>query len=202
MHSPSKIEAGSEPLFLDASVIINLTGSGLADEILNRLGRPILIAKQALNEFKRNPRNGDTSHNVIKSLKQLNRITIHELSEIQFGSFLALTAAPSPDDLGDGEAATLASATGIGAAVIDEAKALRIAARDFPQLKVYSTLDLICCDQIIRTLGKSFVATAVFDSIVHSRMRVPFAWKPWICNLLGKSRLAELSGRATWPGSK
>jgi hypothetical protein len=115
------------------------------------------------------------------------------MTGVEFDAFLRLTGRPPPDDLGDGEAATLACATGAGSAVIDEKKAIRIAERDFPALRVYCTLDLLSADSVGRQLGSKVLSDVVYDGIKVARMRVPREWRDWVHDLLGDRRCAELS---------
>ncbi len=198
MQSLSNLKAYGGPLFLDASVVINLVASNYMEGILLALQRPILITENVCAEFKRHPRDGSSSEQVIETLKNRRRVQIAKMSNSQFELFLQLTGYPPPDDLGDGEAATLACANGSGSAVIDDKKAIRIALRDFPGQPVYSTLDILCAEQVLRGLGNGVVEQAVYDAIRIGRMRVPDPWKNWLCGLLGKARASELqvlSGR-------
>lgn len=192
MQSPSKLKTESSPLFLDASVVINLVASNYTEGILLALKRPIMVAEEACAEFKRHPRDGGSSKPVIEALRNRGRIQIAKMADSQLEVFLRLTGCAPPDDLGDGEAATLACADGVGCVVIDDKKAVRIASRDFPDQAVYSSLDLFCAEPVLRGLGKPSIAQAVYDSIKTARMRVPQHWKPWLSSLLGKARAAEL----------
>jgi predicted nucleic acid-binding protein len=192
MQSPSKLKTDTAPLFLDASVVINLVASNYTEGILLALDRPMLVTEDVCAEFKRHPRDGGSSRQVIENLTNRRRVQITKMSDSQFDVFLRLTGYPPPDDLGDGEAATLACADGIGSAVIDDRKALRIATRDFPNQTLYSSLDLFCAEQVLSGLGRSVIAQAVYDSIKIARMRVPSDWRGWVSNLLGKARVAEL----------
>ena len=179
-QSLSKLNSDSSPLFLDASVIINLVASGRSDEILQALGHPIFIEQAICSEFKRDPRDGSDAKIIIEKLVNQARLKVITLSDSQYETFLGLTGALPPDDLGDGEAATIACACGVGAAVIDERKATRIATDAFPNLPVYSSLDLLCADSTIKALGKAEVSNAVRDAISKARMRVPHPWKNWV----------------------
>jgi predicted nucleic acid-binding protein len=196
MQSPSKLNTGTAPLFLDASVVINLVASNYMEGIILALERPIVVPESVCTEFKRHPRDGSSSKQVIEALTTRGRIRIGEMSDSQFETFLRLTGHPPPDDLGDGEAATLACADGIGSAAIDDRKALRIAARDFPDQTLYSSLDLFCAEQVLSGLGRSVVAQAVYDSIKIARMRVPSDWRGWVASLLGKARVVDLPALA------
>jgi hypothetical protein len=103
------------------------------------------------------------------------RLTIVSLTDLQYETFLNLTGALPPDDIGDGEAATIACAEGAGAAVIDERKAIRIAMKDFPNIKLYSSLDLLCASCVFTALGKDAVTNAVRDAIIPPPFGVSLA---------------------------
>lgn len=189
MQSPSKLNSDGFPLFLDASVMINLVASDRIDEILKALVRPVIIEKTVCNEFKHDPRDGSDAKKVINTLVTSGRITVVSMSDSQYETFLNLTGALPPDDIGDGEAATIACADGVGAAVIDERKAIRIAAKDFPHIPLYFSLDLLCADCVFTALGRDAVISAVRDAINKSRMRVPHLWKNWVLDFVGKERM-------------
>lgn len=192
MHSPSKLRLDASPLFLDAGVVINLIASNCAEAIFAALTRPILIVDGVWEECRCQAIGGSSAQEFLKALAKMRRIQIIKMSEAQFELFLHLTGSPSPDDLGDGEAAVLACAVGTGCAVFDDTKSLRIATRDFRNTPVYSTLDVMCGEQVIRALGKPDVANAVFEAIRTARMRVPDHWRDWVSGLLGEERAAEL----------
>jgi len=180
MRSPSKLKADGLPLFLDASVIINLVASDRIDKILEALTRPIIIERTACNEFKHDPRDGTDAKEIINALVSDGRLIIATLSDAQYEDFLSLTGAFPPDDIGDGEAATIVCANGVGGVAIDDRKALRIAAKNFPQIPLYSSLDILCAECIFSALGKDAVLNAVRGAINKARMRVPHLWKDWI----------------------
>jgi predicted nucleic acid-binding protein len=193
MQSLSKIKSDKNPLFLDASVIINLVASDCSQEILRILDRPIFIEKTVCREFKRNPFDGSDSHNLITELVNGNCLKIIEMTEPQRETFLNLTGAVPPDDLDDGEAATLACASHQGAAVLDERKAIRIAARDFPHIQIFSSLDILCAESVISELGDNKVQTLVQNAIKYARMRIPFNWKNWVNEFLGRNQCDSIS---------
>jgi predicted nucleic acid-binding protein len=109
------------------------------------------------------------------------------LNEKQMEHFLRLVGAPSPDDLGDGEAATIVCSLEHGFAAIDERKALRIVARDYPKLSVFTTLDLLCSAQAFQHWGEEEVRRRVISALQIGRMRVPHPWKAWVQQLTGSS---------------
>lgn len=193
MLSPSKLKSDASPLFLDASAVINLVASNCMEEVLSALARPIFIENTVCCEFKRHPRDGNSSKGVIETLAARGKLTVVKMSDVEFEIFLRLVGCQPSDDLGDGEAATLACADGKGGSVIDDKKAMRIAARDFPAMPIYSSLDLFCSETVHLSLGKAAVSHAVYEAIRVARMRVPHHWRDWIRDLLGIERATELS---------
>lgn len=108
------------------------------------------------------------------------------LTELQNDCIFHLVGAPAPDDLGDGEAAIIASAIGNGGAVIDERKARRIIARDFPTLPTYCSLDILCSDQLFELLGSTGVSNAVTSALLLGRMRIPPEWRLYVEKLTAR----------------
>lgn len=162
-------------------------------EVLSALARPIFIEDTVCGEFKRHPRDGSSSKGVIKTLAISGKLTVVKMSNVEFETFLRLVGCQPPDDLGDGEAATLACADGKGGAVIDDKKAMRIAARDFAGMPIYCSLDLFCSEAVNQCLGRSAVSDAVYEAMKLARMRVPHHWRDWIRDLVGGERANELA---------
>jgi predicted nucleic acid-binding protein len=192
MQSPSKLKSDASPLFLDASTVINLVASNRMEEVLFALARPVFVEEKVCHEFKRHPRDGSSAKGILDSIAAKGQLRVLRMSNAQFETFLKLTGCPAPDDLGDGEAATLACADGNGAAVIDDKKASRIAARDFCQMQIYTSLDIVCSQGVNKHLGTAALSDAVYEAIKIARMRVPHHWRQWVSELLGKQRAIEL----------
>lgn len=183
--SPSKHRGDRSPLFLDASVIINLVGSGHADTIIDALNCPVLIEENVHREFKRHPRDGRDSRTAIDALVSSGRLTLVRMTPTEFDRFLAYTGAPPPNDLGDGEAATLACAFERGSAAIDDRKASRIAADTAPHVKIYCSMDLMCAASVVSALTQDKVRQAILDALKYARMHIPQEWRPWIREMIG-----------------
>lgn len=194
MNSPSKLDSIETPLFLDASAIINIVATGCAKDILTSMRRPVFMDRTVVREFSRDPRDGSCASTVIKALTSAKCLELTTMSSAQFGIFLELTGASPPDDLGDGEAATLASAVKNGCAVIDEKKAIRISTRDFPALPIYFTVDLLCAACVEDSIGPERVKDALFNAMQLARMRLPLTWRDWIRDYLGRDRYTEALG--------
>ena len=180
MKSPSRLQADSEPLFLDTSVVINLVASGRIAEFASAIARPLCIEEQVMREMKRDPRDGADGVLLMRRLTGEGILRLCVMNDAQLERFVDLVGAPSPDDLGDGEAATLAVGLPGGCVAIDEKKARRIAARDHAEVKVYCSLDLICSHEVTEALGDRGVADCVAAALKLGRMRVLPQWREYL----------------------
>ncbi len=104
-----EIEETSE-VVLDASVVINLLGTGVAKKILTAFEFKCAIDKLAVQEIVRHPRPDGDLKKELGLLVREGLIREVKLSDARYKDFLELVGAPSPDGLGDGEAATLVQA--------------------------------------------------------------------------------------------
>lgn len=184
MKSLSKIEAGASPVFLDTSVVINLLAAGCMGTIQTALNRPLIIPEEVAGELTRDPRDNSSGRALLADLKQRECISIHQLTSEQSAHFFTLVSAESPDDLGDGEAATLACAINYGKAAIDERKARRIAARDHSNVMLFSSLDILCSAQSYQFYGAEAVEDMVRKAITIGRMRIPPEWRLFTASLM------------------
>ena len=188
-HSPSRLDEADVILVLDASVIINLLGTGMPEELIGALGRKCVVARNALREITRDPLTGQSAAVPLKSLTDVGLLERQEMHGEALAMFLDLSLAQPPAGLGDGEAATIAYAVATGAsAVIDERKATRIGAAKFPKLRIISTLDLLSCCPVARAIGGATLSDAVFAALIHARMRVPSEFREWVVGLIGEDR--------------
>jgi predicted nucleic acid-binding protein len=88
--------------------------------------------------------------------------------------------------LDDGEAATIGYAHENGAAaMIDEKKARSICEKEFPELPVISTVDLLTHKVIETVLGKEGQIKVIINALRDARMRVPSHQIDMIVNLIG-----------------
>jgi hypothetical protein len=113
--------------------------------------------------------------------------------------FFELTGAPSPNDLDDGEAATLAIAiTEPAIAIIDERKATKIANELCPETVLFSSLDIFSLQEVEDALTPSGISEALFNAIKHARMRVPAEYVGWVHERLELGQLQECSSMHRW----
>ena len=192
-HSPSRLDDADVILVLDASVVMNLLGTGMAAKLIGALGRKCIVECNAWREIIKDPLTGRAAAEPFKALTDVGLLERQEMHSDATAVFLDLSLAQPPEGLGDGEAATLAHAVTSGAsAVIDERKAIRIGAAKFPQLRLLSTLDLLSCRSVAKTLGRSTLADAFSAALIHARMRVPVESRMWVVGLIGKNRASKI----------
>lgn len=193
---PSRLLDGGAALVLDASTALNLLGSGRVADVLRITGRAAVIVEEAAREVERDPLGGGPGAAAIEALVVARVLHVVSLSSAACGLFTDLIAAPSPDGLDDGEAATIAHALDTGGIpVLDEKKATRIAAT-LPEFAPICTLDLLSHPGVGAALGPAGLADAVHSAIRHARMRVHPLFRPWVVNLVGAERLR---GCASFP---
>jgi hypothetical protein len=188
----SVLDGGAYALVLDASVLINLLGTGITSDILRSLTLPTIMEETTLGEVLRDPRDGTSADNIINELVATRTLFREVMDASSLEVFLDLVGADPPDDLSDGEAATIAHAViRDAAAVIDERKATRIARKRFPRLTIGSTLDILSSSRVIRALGIESLSAALFDATRYARMRVPGHFEDWVREVLGPQRSME-----------
>lgn len=190
--TPSRLNGDHKKLILDASVLINLLGTGLSDVLLKSLNRVIVVDEVALREVTIDPFSRKDPAEVLNRLRENGLIEVVRMSSETYDLFIELTGGDPPDDLDDGEAATLAQAAiGDCVAVIDEKKATRVAGAHFPNVTVLNSLDLLTSRELLQHNGRDRVADVVYLALRNARMRVAASERQWIFDLLGDDRARE-----------
>jgi hypothetical protein len=190
--TPSKLRAVHNKLVLDASVLINILGTGSPDAVLRAMNRTVLVDEVALREVTIDPCTGKSAADLLVRLQTSSLIEVVSMDDDAYNLFIGLTGAEPPDDLDDGEAATLAQAAHKGyVAVIDEKKATRIAGVHFPKVVLLNSLDLLAAPELLQQSGRDGLAEIVYLALRNARMRVPSCQRAWIMNLLGDGRSQE-----------
>lgn len=179
-------------LVLDASVCINLVATDKLGPIVRALGVPILVVEQVAREVMRHPFDAASAQSPLTRFAEDGTLRVVALTDASAETWLSLVGAPPPDDLDDGEAATMAFAHDRSACpVIDERKGIRVCSSRFPSLKHLSTLDLLRDPAVHRVLGRDGLADAVWSALRYARMRVSSAHEEWVREVVGPERLAE-----------
>ena len=129
-------------LAFDASALINIAASGYCAEFVSSLGRPCFAEEIVWREVAKYTERYRLNENIEKAVA-CGLVDIVDMSQLEAVTYLSLIAAPHPNGLDDGEAATIAVAHSRRAvAIIDEKKGRRIASELIPPLPVLSTMDL------------------------------------------------------------
>lgn len=177
-------------LALDASGMLNFLGTGLEEELLDNLGRPIIMASKAIGELKYHPIDGQ---DIARSLERLKSRGI--LSEVGLGHaghtiYSELAGEGIGAGLDDGEAATIALAIEHAATtivVLDERKATRLFNERWPERLAVGTVTLLALTET-RGITREKLGDACCSALTHARMRVPAEAVDWVIELIGAER--------------
>lgn len=199
--SPSRLSDAQNRLVLDASVMINLLGTGEPAKILQALDRRFILEEYAMGEVTFDPSTKASPEHTLNALVSSGLVHAERLSSQAFELFLSLTGADFQAGLGDGEAATIAHAVDIdAAAVLDDRKASRVARSNFPHLPIFNSLDLLSQGNILRHFGGEALGDLIFKALQNARMRVPPQYLDWVVALIGEARARECPS-IRWPVS-
>ncbi len=179
-------------LVADASFWINIIAGGRAEEVLRALCNPLQIPRIALDELERGRDKGRATAQALTHLIEADLVRVIDLPETAEGTFLSLVAGAISQTLDDGEAATLALSLEIGGcAIIDERKAISLAASRFPKLLVVTTSDLLLSEPIRTALSPRELSDLFFAALTNARMRVPEHLLETVCECIGKNRVSQ-----------
>lgn len=181
-------------LALDASVVINLLATGHPVPILRALAVPIVVADNVMREIERGAMNGRHELDLLARMIDDQVVRVAELEDQALQTFFDLVSGNASESLGDGEAATLAFAYGMGcAAAIDEKKATRLAAERFESLKLITTVDILARDTVRTSLGDTLLADATFRALRLARMQVREHQFDWVARIIGTENVETCS---------
>ena len=190
--TPSNLCPAHDNLILDASVLINVLGTGRPELVLQALSRRMLMDEVALREVTVDPFTGKSPAALLDHLRSSGLIEVISMDEAAYEFFIGFTGADPPDDLDDGEAATLAQAACHGfVAVIDEKKATRIAGVSDPQVEILTSMDILTAPEMLLQHGQETLLELLFLALRNARMRVPHNSLSWVIDALGRSRVEE-----------
>jgi predicted nucleic acid-binding protein len=178
-------------LAVDASVLINLLGSGIPDKLIQAFDAKILVAEQVFREVRNDPGGRVEPQQWMETLRSKGLIEIVALSADALPMYLELG---SGERLDDGEAATITVAVHQEAiAVIDEKPARRVYASRYPYGKLSSTVELFRDVRKQGTLPKDVIQNALFDALRIARMRVIPEMVDWVVGMIGVEKARECS---------
>ena len=175
-------------LVLDTSVVLNILGSGRAPTILRALdGRKVVVGVTS-REVLRHPLDPKAVGDHLGPLISAGLMEKYSLPDAALARFVELTGAAPPDDLDDGEAATLAAAELLGLpAALDENKGRRVARQRLPSIQLSSSAAVFSDPLVVAALGDD-LSDALFSALVHARMRVLGEHDAWVRTVLGPQR--------------
>ncbi|MDR3385431.1 MAG: hypothetical protein P4L92_00135 [Rudaea sp.] len=194
---PSRLSSHRRTLVLDTSAVLNMLACGTAARLLGALDLTLIVPQQVIVEVKREPVVPDDPSHSMEGLLQRGALQAHHLTGSGYDTFIELAAAEPPDGLGDGEAATIATAEQLACeCVIDERKAIRIARGRRADVGVLCSLDLFLIAEERKAFAAEVLADLVFKALFHARMRVPQNHRAWVLSLIGAERAAQCSSLA------
>jgi len=184
------LDSQSTELFVDASAIINILSSGFAEEIIDAIQNPIRVAVVVCEELAESRELGWPHADLLTSLRDMRLVETVELEGVAVSVFERLVLGHGADTLDDGEAATIACAVkSSGVVITDDRKALRVAEGLFPGVCRGSSMDLFRLPSVAERLGPTRQVEALFNALIHARMRVPEAHLDWAVEALGPERV-------------
>ncbi len=190
--TPSTLSNSHTRLIVDASVLINILGTGCPLVVFECLARVFAIDEITVREVGIDPSTRRSSQEILATLQQRGMLKVIRMTDDVYERFLGFAAAQPPNDLDDGEAATLAhAASGQYVAVIDERKASRIASLHIPEIKTLNSIDLLAAPELLGRLGRDKVSEGIYRALRDARMRVPPRMRQWVADLLGSTRAHE-----------
>ncbi len=193
--TPSTLTELHAELAIDASVLINVLGTGEAIAMIEALSRPLIIATAAYREVRRDPFTGGDASTAIGDLEQRGLLLRLDLDTAGTQHMVSLISSPGTDALDDGEAATIALGARRGCCVvIDETRGRRIASGVPISAGVLGTIDLVSCASVRQALGETRFQNAILSAAKCARMRFPTESGAWVEELLGETVARELPG--------
>lgn len=176
----------SPTIVVDASVVINLNASGNASKILRAYPGAFIVTSNVVGELVRCRRTGRDDRALTEALIAAGELAHVKLNGGALNRFEMLTVGDSADTLDDGEAATIAYAgEENGVALIDERKARRICAAQFPSVPLLSTVDIFREAAVAKALGRAALLSAFDAALRDARMHVAPTDREWAVDLLG-----------------
>ncbi len=180
------------PLVADSSFVINLNATCAAIEILKAIPHDIVITESAAFELERGKANGHRDAEKLEVLIQEGLIRKVILGEVGDQIYETLVSGETRQTLDDGEAATIAySVENSAIALIDERKARRIGASDFPHLEMVSSVEFLLCSHVQDRLGIGGGIPAIMGSLLQARMRVPDEHVKALVSIIGQENATK-----------
>lgn len=181
-----------DPLLLDASVVVNLNATGFAGRILEAIPTGVIIPAPVVTELRRGTPLGhsdatDLEELLAEGLAETMKVPVPAQSE-----YVALVSGSSANSLGDGEAATIASAYATGGwAAIDERKARRICVERYGEVKLASTVDLLSHPEVVDAFTGHELSAALLAALEVANMQVHEQHMEWVVSRIDPYRISN-----------
>lgn len=177
------------PLVLDTSVLINLHACSFGEKILAAIPNVIVVPEIVRKELGHETSRINGEHRFLEDLLTRQQIHLSSLDDDGWAIFEKLTTT-SPS-LGDGEAATIATAA-INAyrPVIDDAKG-RKRALELSQITAAWSLDLLIHPDVRDGLENEGYIEAVYLALRDGRMRIDEERCDSVVRLIGTARALQ-----------
>lgn len=201
--TPSTLTERHTELAIDASVLINVLGTGEAVAMIEALARPLVMATAAYREVRRDPFTGGNASTAISELERRGLLLRCDLDAEGTQHMVSLISAAGADALDDGEAATIALGARRGCCVvIDETRGRRIANGIPIAAGILGTIDILTCASVRQALGDARFHGAILSAAKCARMRFPTECGAWVEELVGESAARELPGMRAYYRAK
>lgn len=186
MSSSSSLIDSSSIFVADASVVININATKHGLDILRAIPNSLIVTENAIEELARGNDRGHTDATEVKKLIERGVMRSARLVDAAIDVYASLVEGSALRTLDDGEAATIAHAHAIrGIALIDERKAQTICKREFPSLRVASTIDILIDDTVRNALGAQDHVDSIVNALRFARMRIPPQLVSRVIDLIG-----------------
>ena len=192
MRSPNFSPDPAKALVVDASVVINITTSGRAHEIIGAIPNRLLVADAVVSELESGRDRGHKNAEQLQELIGSGLVEVAPMEDVAKNHFMDLVSGPAGSTLDDGEAATIAIALESGAIpLIDERKARRICGARYRGLVCGYAIDIFAHPKVGKALGKAGLALAVLNALQGARMHVWPEHEAWVVSVIGAENAAK-----------
>jgi predicted nucleic acid-binding protein len=157
---------------LDASVVINLLGTGAAADLLSGLGAPSLIEERTLREVLRHPLADIDLASALQDLQGLGLLQVLRMADVEYETYLGMVTGPPGTRLGIGESAAIAIAARGACLVLDDRKARRRTGSLPMAPPLATSLGVMLSSASRQGWSASRIRELIESARLHSRMSV------------------------------
>lgn len=190
MTMVSCLEEIEDPLVLDASVVVNLNATGFADRVLDAIPAGVFVPEPVVKELERGTKMGHSDATDLDALLAQGLADTLKVPVSAHSEYISLVSGSATNSLGDGEAATIASAFAMRAwAGIDERKARRICFDRYKEIRVASTIDILAHPAVITAMSESEFSAALLAALEVANMQVQKHHIEWVVAQIDPDRI-------------